>query len=116
VIAIKCLLCAARVALWERIAGMPDDDQLPVWFSLHNPWRLRPLAQRTSRGMTLRLTQPAEEDLLEIFISGILEFGEATACRKRQREVTKAAGSLAKSRARSPVCGFTPPNGGAARP
>ena len=27
------------LALKERFASMPDDELLPVWFALHNPWR-----------------------------------------------------------------------------
>ena len=26
-------------ALKARFAAMPDEDLLPVWFALHNPWR-----------------------------------------------------------------------------
>ena len=28
------------LALKARFAAMPDDELLPVWFALHNPWRL----------------------------------------------------------------------------
>lgn len=27
------------IALKARFAAMPDDELLPVWFALHNPWR-----------------------------------------------------------------------------
>ena len=27
------------LALKARFAAMPDEEMLPVWFALHNPWR-----------------------------------------------------------------------------